>query len=47
MHLYFYVMGNSGKKKHRNGMISHVVHHAATGHKALTAAITHFSVFKG
>ena len=47
IHLYFYVMGNSGVKKHLNGKISHGDRHAATGHKAVTAAITHFSVFKG
>ena len=38
-------MGNSGKKKHWNGMISHGDRHAATGHKAVTATNTYFSVY--
>ena len=41
-------MGNSDKKKKKgNEMISHGDYHAATGHEAVTAAFTHFSMFKG
>ena len=44
IHLYFYVMGNNGKKNTEMEWLATVT---ATGHKAVTAAITHFSVFKG
>ena len=40
-------MDNKGNKNTENEMISHSDYHAATGHKALKGAITHFIVFKG